>query len=170
MPFAPHWDKNSVLPGTTALKLKAGQCFIRSGTTIHRGHGSKAERLTLSGGWSAELSPDDFFKAEANPAVVDVRHAWQFDPGKSPSSPNPHPILTSSSPNPHPILCPALREALPHAWMKEAYDRWAATVTLGTNDEDVLAGWVIETLKQRREAEEEEADAEQEEEAAGKAK
>ena len=45
----------------------------------------------------------------------------------------------------------ALREALPTQWMKDAYDRWRVKQKSGERDEDRLAGWVIETLKQQRE-------------------
>ena len=48
---------------------------------------------------------------------------------------------------------PAVRDALPASWMRDAYDRWRGTVKLGTDEQDKVAGWVIETLRQRREAE-----------------
>ena len=123
----PSWDKHSILPGVTALRLRAGECFVRSGITIHRGHASRAERLTIAGGWSAEMSDEDLAAAWANPSVIDVRRAWTMDP--------------------------AVREALPTSWMRDAYDRWRGTVKLGTDEQDKVAGWVIETLRQRREAE-----------------
>ena len=67
--------------------------FIRSGITVHRGHGSATERLTLSGGWSGEAATPSYMgDGKQEVSVVDVRHAWQFDP--------------------------AVREALPTEWMK----------------------------------------------------
>ena len=77
----PSWDKQSILPGVTALRLRAGECFVRSGITIHRGHASRAERLTIAGGWSAEMSDEDLAAAWANPSVIDVRRAWTMTPG-----------------------------------------------------------------------------------------
>ena len=50
-------------------------------------------------------------------------------------------------------MTPAVREALPTQWMRDAYDRWRGTVKLGMDEQDQRAGWVIETLRQRREAE-----------------
>jgi hypothetical protein len=128
VPYAPHWDKQAVLPGATALRLRAGECFIRSGITIHRGHAqASGERLTLAGGLSGEPVPKVDGK-ETSVAVennLDVRHYWQLDP--------------------------VLREALPTQWMKDSYDRWRVKQKSGERDEDRMAGWVIETLKQQRE-------------------
>ena len=47
-----------------------------------------------------------------------------------------------------------------------ADDRWRARVKLGENEEDTVAGWVIETIKKRKE--EAEAAEEEEQEATGK--
>jgi hypothetical protein len=55
------------------------------------------------------------------PAVADVRNAWQLDP--------------------------AVREALPHDWMKVAWDRWAGTQKLGPALEDRYPGYDIENIK-----------------------
>ena len=51
-----------------------------------------------------------------------------------------------------------------------ADDRWRARVKLGENEEDTVAGWVIETIKKRKEEAEaaEEEQEEQEGEATGK--
>ena len=49
VPHTPSWDGESVLPRTTSIRLRAGECFIRSGITIHRGHAQRGERLTLAG-------------------------------------------------------------------------------------------------------------------------
>jgi hypothetical protein len=37
-----------ILPNVTALRLRAGECMIRDGKNIHRGHSQRTgERLTL---------------------------------------------------------------------------------------------------------------------------
>ena len=60
---------------------------------MHRGHGNATERLTLAGGWSGEAATPSYMgDGKQEVSVVDVRHAWQFDP--------------------------AVREALPTEWMK----------------------------------------------------
>ena len=123
VPHEPLWDRESLLPGTTKIRLRAGECFVRDGRAIHRGHASRAERLTLAGGWSAEASPKELEKAWANPRVEDVRRVWTHDP--------------------------AVREALPKEWMKDAYDRWRKCYKLGTEETDLHASWVLATLKER---------------------
>ena len=55
------------------------------------------------------------------PTVADVRSAWQLDP--------------------------AVREALPHEWMKIAWDRWAATQKLGPALEDRYPAYDINKIK-----------------------
>ncbi|MEE2727790.1 MAG: hypothetical protein VX792_12010, partial [Candidatus Latescibacterota bacterium] len=55
------------------------------------------------------------------PKVADARSAWQLDP--------------------------AVRDALPHAWMKTAWDRWAATQTLGDTLEDRYTPFDIRQIK-----------------------
>ena len=44
-------------------------------------------------------------------------------------------------------LDPAVRDAMPHEWMKTAWDRYAATRTLGASLEDRYAPWDIEQIK-----------------------
>ena len=44
-------------------------------------------------------------------------------------------------------LDPAVREALPHEWMKTAYDRWAVNRKLGGSLEDRYAPWDIQQIK-----------------------
>ena len=105
-------------------ELRAGQCFVRDGRTIHRGHPSGAERLTLAGGWSAEMTPSALAEAWARPRVEDVRRAWTHDP--------------------------AVRDALPTDWMKRAYDRWKPCFRLGSKPTDLLAGWVIESMSRQQ--------------------
>ena len=53
--------------------------------------------------------------------MSDVRNAWQLDP--------------------------AVREALPHEWMKTTWDRWAETVKLGDTLEDRYTGYDINNIK-----------------------
>ena len=117
VPYTPSWNGTDPLPNQVAIRLKAGEALIRSGATIHRGHTvPDRERNTLSIGWSRWSGP---FTGE--PAVADVRHAWQLDP--------------------------AVREALPHEWMKTAWDRWAETQRLGETLEDRYAPFDIGHIK-----------------------
>ena len=53
--------------------------------------------------------------------MADVRHAWQLEP--------------------------AVRAALPHEWMKTAWDRWAETQKLGDALEDRYTGFDIKRIK-----------------------
>ena len=117
VPYTPSWNGTDPLPNQVAIRLKAGEALIRSGATIHRGHTvPDRERNTLSIGWSRWSGP---FTGE--PAVADVRNAWQLDP--------------------------AVREALPHEWMKTAWDRWAETQRLGETLEDRYAPFDIGHIK-----------------------
>ena len=59
--------------------------------------------------------------SEDEPKTCDARTAWQLDP--------------------------AVREAMPHEWMKTAWDRWAATTKLGDTLEDRYAAWDIKHIK-----------------------
>ena len=59
------------------------QCFVRSGTTLHRGHASAVERLTIAGGWSAESTPAELEAAWSSPKTEDVRRVWTHDPVQS---------------------------------------------------------------------------------------
>ena len=131
VPYAPHWDGESILPNVTAIRLRAGELMIRDGKNIHRGHAQRTERLTLAGGWSGVYDPAAADTEPVESKVTDVRHYWQLDP--------------------------AVREALPTDWMKTAYDRWKAKNHAGTDEQDISAGWVIETQKRLREQAEEEA-------------
>ena len=60
--------------------------------------------------------------SDAPASVADVRNAWQLDP--------------------------EVREALPHNWMKTAWDRWAATQKLGPALEDRYPGYDIGKIKE----------------------
>jgi hypothetical protein len=118
VPHTPSWNGVDPLPGQVAVRLKAGEALIRNGATIHTGHTvPERERNTLSIGWSRWSGPSP----EQEPAVADARSAWQLDP--------------------------AVREALPHAWMKTAWDRWAQTQKLGGTLEDRYAPYDIGRIK-----------------------
>lgn len=117
VPHTPSWDGESPIPGQTAVRLKEGQALIRVGTNIHTGH-------TVPGRERNSLAIgwsrwDGPFEGE--PKVTDARWAWQHDP--------------------------AVREALPHEWMKTAWDRWAETEKLGDTLEDRYAEWDIKNIK-----------------------
>ena len=117
VPYTPSWNGVDPLPGQVAIRLKPGEALIRNGANIHTGHtATDRERNTLSIGWSKWSGPPT-----EEPAVADVRSAWQLDP--------------------------AVREALPHEWMKTAWDRWAATQKLGDTLEDRYPGFDIERIK-----------------------
>lgn len=117
VPHTPSWDGESPIPRQTAVRLKAGQALIRTGTNIHTGHTvTDRERNTLAMGWSKWGGP-----FEGEPKVADGRWAWQHDP--------------------------AVREALPHEWMKTAWDRWAETEVLGDTLEDRYAAWDLNNIK-----------------------
>ena len=118
--YTPSWDGESTLPNVTAVRLRAGQLMIRDGKNVHRGHSQRTgERLTLAGGWSRGPPAATTESDTESSSVVDVRGFWQLDP--------------------------AVREALPSDWMKAAYDRWREKNHAGSSEEDVKAGWVIQT-------------------------
>ena len=117
VPYTPSWNGEEPLPGQVAIRLKAGEALIRNGATIHTGH-------TVPGRERNTLSIgwskwSGAFAGE--PSVVDVRSAWQLDP--------------------------AVRGALPHEWMKIAWDRWAETQKLGDTLEDRYPAWDIGHIK-----------------------
>jgi hypothetical protein len=117
VPHTPSWDGEGPLPEQTAVRLKAGQALLRVGSNIHTGH-TVPERERNSLAIGWSKWGGPSDKA---PEVVDARHAWQLDP--------------------------AVREALPHEWMKTAWDRWSATQKLGDTLEDRYAGFDIPQIK-----------------------
>ena len=134
VPYTPSWDGESPLPEQVAVRLRAGQALIRIGSNIHTGR-TVPERERNT--LSIGWSKWQGVSDES-PKVADARSAWQLDP--------------------------AVRDALPHAWMKTAWDRWAATQTLGDTLEDrytpfdirqiksgVFAGWRTELERQAAE-------------------
>ena len=117
VPHTPSWNRKDPLPGQVAIRLKPGQALIRNGTNIHTGH-TVPERERNTLSIGWSRWSGPF---EGEPAVADARSAWQFDP--------------------------AVREALPHAWMQTAWDRWAETQKLGDMLEDRYAGFDVERIK-----------------------
>ena len=117
VPYTPNWDGVAPLPNQVAIRLKAGEALIRNGTTIHTGHTVPDRERNTLSIGWSKWSGP--FTGE--PSVADVRHAWQLDP--------------------------AVREALPHDWMKTAWDRWAETQKLGDTLEDRYPGFDIGRIK-----------------------
>ena len=117
VPHTPSWNGKDPLPGQVAIRLKAGEALIRNGTTIHTGHMVPDRERNTLSIGWSKWSGP--FSGE--PAVADARNAWQLDP--------------------------AVREALPHEWMKTAWDRWAETQRLGDTLEDRYAGFDVARIK-----------------------
>ena len=117
IPYTPSWNGEDPLPGQTAIRLRTGEALIRNGATIHTGH-------TVAGRERNTLSIG-WSKwrgpSDEDPKTEDARMAWQLDQ--------------------------AVRDAMPHEWMKTAYVRWAATRKLGTSLEDRYAPWDIKQIK-----------------------
>jgi hypothetical protein len=117
VPYTPSWNGEDPLPNQVAIRLKAGEALIRSGATIHTGH-TVPERERNTLSIGCSRWSGPF---TGEPAVADARNAWQLDP--------------------------AVREALPHEWMKMAWDRWAETQRLGDTLEDRYAPFDIQHIK-----------------------
>jgi len=117
VPYTPSWNRVDPLPNQVAIRLKAGEALIRNGTTIHTGHTVPDRERNTLSIGWSKWS--GAFTGE--PSVADVRHAWQLDP--------------------------AVRAALPHEWMKTAWDRWAETQKLGDTLEDRYPGFDIGHIK-----------------------
>ena len=117
VPHTPSWNGEDPLPNQVAIRLKAGEALIRNGATIHTGHTVPDRERNTLSIGWSKWSGP--FTGE--PSVADVRHAWQLDP--------------------------AVREALPHEWMKTAWDRWAETQKLGDALEDRYPKFDIQRIK-----------------------
>ena len=117
VPHTPSWNGEDPLPGQVAIRLKAGEALIRNGTTIHTGHTVPERERNTLSIGWSRWSGP----SDEEPSVSDVRHAWQLDP--------------------------AVREALPHEWMKTAWDRWAERTKLGDTLEDRYPGFDIKRIK-----------------------
>ena len=117
VPHTPSWNGEDPLPGQVAIRLKAGEALIRNGATIHTGHTVPDRERNTLSIGWSKWGGP--FTGE--PTAADARSAWQLDP--------------------------AVREALPHDWMKTAWDRWAETQRLGDSLEDRYAGFDIKAIK-----------------------
>jgi len=117
VPHTPSWNGEDPLPNQVAIRLKAGEALIRNGATIHTGHTVPDRERNTLSIGWSKWSGP----STEEPSVADARHAWQLDP--------------------------AVREALPHDWMKTAWDRWAETQKLGDSLEDRYAKFDIERIK-----------------------
>ena len=117
VPHTPSWNGEDPLPGQVAIRLKAGEALIRIGATIHTGHTVPQRERNTLSIGWSKWSGP----STGEPSVADVRHAWQLDP--------------------------AVRDALPQAWMQTAWDRWAETQKLGDALEDRYAGFDINRIK-----------------------
>jgi len=91
--------------------------ILRNGATIHTGHTVGDRERNTLSIGWSKWS--GAFDGERK--VADVRNAWQ--------------------------LSPAVRGALPHEWMKTAWDRWAETQKLGDALEDRYPGFDIQHIK-----------------------
>ena len=117
VPYTPSWNGTDPLPGQVAIRLKPGEALIRNGATLHTGHAVPDRERNTLSIGWSKWSGP--FTGES--PVADARSAWQLDP--------------------------AVREALPHEWMKTAWDRWAETQKLGDTLEDRYAGFDINRIK-----------------------
>ena len=117
VPYTPSWNGEDPLPGQVAIRLKAGEALIRNGATIHTGHTVPDRERNTLSIGWSRWSGPPTEES----ALTDARHAWQLDP--------------------------AVRDALPHEWMKVAWDRWAETQKLGNSLEDRYAPWDIGQIK-----------------------
>lgn len=117
VPHTPSWNGEEPLPGQVAVRLKAGEALIRIGSNIHTGHTVPDRERNTLSIGWSRWSGP--FTGE--PSVADVRSAWQLDP--------------------------AVRAALPHEWMKTAWDRWAETQKLGDTLEDRYPAFDIKRIK-----------------------
>ena len=117
VPHTPSWNGVDPLPDQVAVRLKAGEALIRIGSNIHTGHTVPERERNTLSIGWSRWSGP--FTGE--PSVADVRSAWQLDP--------------------------EVRDALPHEWMKTAWDRWAETQKLGDTLEDRYPAYDIRRIK-----------------------
>ena len=117
VPHSPSWNRVDPLPEQVAIRLKAGEALIRNGNNIHTGHTVPDRERNTLSVGWSRWSGPPI----EEPGVADARSAWQLDP--------------------------AVREAMPHEWMKTAWDRWAATQKLGDTLEDRYPGFDVARIK-----------------------
>jgi hypothetical protein len=117
VPHTPSWNGKDPLPGQVAIRLKAGEALIRNGATVHTGHTVPDRERNTLLIGGRGWAGP----STEEPSVADARDAWQLDP--------------------------AVREALPHEWMKTTWDRWAVTQKLGNTLEDRYPHFDIRRIK-----------------------
>ena len=117
VPYTPSWNGTDPLPGQVAIRLKPGEALIRNGVTIHTGHCVPERERNTLAIGWSKWGGP----SDEEPTVADARFAWMLDPD--------------------------VRDALPHEWMKTAWDRWAANHKLGDTLEDRYAGFDIQRIK-----------------------
>jgi len=117
IPYEPSWNGEDPLPGQTAIRLRAGEALVRNGATIHTGHTVPDRERNTLSIGWSKWKGP----SDEEPKVEDARMAWQLDR--------------------------AVRDAMPHDWMKVAYDRYAETRKLGDSLEDRYAPWDIKQIK-----------------------
>ena len=117
VPHTPSWNGEDPLPGQTAIRLRPGQALIRNGATIHTGRTFPDRERNTLSIGWSKWGGP----SDEEPKVEDARMAWTLDR--------------------------AVRDALPHEWMKKAYDRYAGTKKLGDSLEDRYTPWDIKQIK-----------------------
>ena len=117
VPHTPSWNGQDPLPGQVAIRLKPGEALVRIGSNIHTGHTVPDRERNTLSIGWSKWSGPP----TQEPTVADARSAWQLDP--------------------------AVREAMPHEWMKIAWDRWAATQKLGETLKDRYAPWDVKRIE-----------------------
>ena len=117
VPHTPSWNGEDPLPDQVAIRLKPGEALVRNHYTIHSGH-TVPERERCTLSIGWKKWPG---LSDDEPEVCDARSAWQLDP--------------------------AVREALPHEWMKIAWDRWAVTQKLGDTLEERYDAFDVARIK-----------------------
>jgi len=117
VPHTPSWNGKDPLPGQVAVRLRTGEALVRIGSNIHTGHSVPERERNTLSIGWSKWSGP----SDEEPSVTDARSAWQLDPD--------------------------VRAALPHDWMKTAWDRWVETQRLGDTLEDRYTPYDIERIK-----------------------
>ena len=117
VPHTPSWNGKDPLPGQVAVRLRTGEALVRIGSNIHTGHSVPERERNTLSIGWSKWSGP----SDEEPSVTDARSAWQLDPD--------------------------VRAALPHDWMKTAWDRWAEAQRLGDTLEDRYTPYDIERIK-----------------------
>ncbi len=117
VPHTPSWNGKDPLPGQVAVRLRTGEALVHIGSNIHTGHSVPERERNTLSIGWSKWSGP----SDEEPSVTDARSAWQLDPD--------------------------VRAALPHDWMKTAWDRWVETQRLGDTLEDRYTPYDIERIK-----------------------